>query len=70
MELTTEQWKQIEPVIKELTPKKDHSGRPKRVSREILNEILWILRTVAPWKDMPQRYPPYQTCHRRFQQWV
>ena len=24
----------------------------------------------APWKDLPQRYPPYQTCHRRFQQWV
>jgi transposase len=35
-----------------------------------LNGILWILRTGAPWKDMPQRYPPYQTCHRRFQQWV
>jgi transposase len=28
------------------------------------------LRTGAPWKDLPQRYPPYQTCHRRFQQWV
>ena len=29
-----------------------------------------VLRTGAPWKDVPQRYPPYQTCHRRFQQWV
>jgi hypothetical protein len=28
------------------------------------------MRTGAPWKDLPQRYPPYQTCHRRFQQWV
>jgi hypothetical protein len=35
----------------------------------VLNGILWILRTGAPWKDMPERYPPYQTCHRRFQQW-
>jgi transposase len=28
------------------------------------------MRIGAPWKDLPQRYPPYQTCHRRFQQWV
>jgi transposase len=35
-----------------------------------MNGILWILRTGAPWKDLPQRYPPYQTCPRHFQQWV
>src|SRR4051812_18396705 len=28
------------------------------------------LRTGAPWAELPNRYPPYQTCHRRFQQWV
>ena len=32
--------------------------------------MLWILRTGAPSADLPARYPPYQTCHRRFQQWV
>jgi transposase len=31
--------------------------------------VLWILRTGAPWADLPRRYPPYQTCHRRFQVW-
>ena len=35
----------------------------------MLNGVLWILRTGAPWHDLPLRYPPYQTCHRRFQQW-
>ena len=70
MELTNEQWRRIEPVIVTLTPKKDPRGRRPRDSRQILNAILWILRTGAPWKDLPQRYPPYQTCHRRFQQWV
>jgi transposase len=70
MELTNKQWRRIEPVIVSLTPKKDPRGRRPRDSREILNAILWILRTGAPWKDLPQRYPPYQTCHRRFQQWV
>ncbi len=28
------------------------------------------MRTGAPWKDLTQRYPPYQTCLRRFQKWV
>jgi transposase len=36
----------------------------------VLNAILWILRTGAPWRDLPHRYPPYQTCHRRFKNWV
>jgi transposase len=36
----------------------------------VLNGILWILRTGAPWADLPDRYPSNQTCHRRFQQWV
>ncbi len=70
MELTNEQWKRIEPIIVSSTPSKDPRGRPARDPREVLNGILWILRTGAPWKDLPQRYPPYQTCHRRFQQWV
>lgn len=35
-----------------------------------MNGILWVLRTGAPWADLPDRYPSFQTCHRRFQQWV
>jgi len=70
MELTNEQWNRIGPIIISTTPEKDPRGRKPRDPREIMNGILWILRTGAPWKDMPQRYPPYQTCHRRFQQWV
>jgi len=35
-----------------------------------INGILWVLRTGAPWKDMPGRHPPYQTCHRSFRRWV
>ena len=70
MELTNEQWRRIEPIIVSTTPSKDPRGRPARDPRKVLNGILWIMRTGAPWKDLPQRYPPYQTCHRRFQQWV
>jgi transposase len=70
MELTNEQWKRIEPIIVSSTPSKDPRGRPARDPRDVLNGILWIMRIGALWKDLPQRYPPYQTCHRRFQQWI
>ena len=43
---------------------------PLRQNRAVLNGILWVLRTGAPWADLPDRYPSYQTCHRRFQHWV
>lgn len=36
----------------------------------MLNGILWVLGTGAQWRELPNKYPPYQTCHRRFQQWV
>lgn len=44
-------------------------GRPWRDPRDVLHGILWVLRIGAPWADLPGRYPPYQTCHRRFQKW-
>lgn len=45
-------------------------GRPWKSRRSVLNGILWVLRTGAPWADLPDRYPSFQTCHRRFQYWV
>ena len=35
----------------------------------ILNGILWILRTGAPWRDLPDRYGPWQTVYSRFYRW-
>jgi transposase len=45
-------------------------GRPRREDREVMNGVLWILRSGARWCDLPGRFPPYQTCHRGFQEWV
>ena len=70
MELTNEQWEILEPLIPAPPRRKDGKGRPRRPAREVLEGILWVLRTGAQWADMPERYPPYQTCHRRFQEWV
>jgi transposase len=69
-ELTDEQWSIIEPLLPELPKRDDGKGRPWRENREIMNGILWILRSGARWKDLPDKFPPYQTCHRRFQSWV
>ncbi len=69
MDMTDAQWAIIEPLIPRPRRRKDRRGRPWRESREVLGGILWVLRTGAPWKDLPERYPPYQTCHRRFQHW-
>jgi transposase len=68
-ELTDEQWSLIEPLF-DKPPVVQTRGRPRRPDREVLNGVLWILRSGARWCDLPDRFPPYQTCHRRFQQWV
>ena len=72
MDLTNEQWNAISDCFpaNELESPGERGGRPWRPARDVLNGVLWVLRTGAPWKDMPDRYPPYQTCHRRFQAWV
>lgn len=70
MDLKDEQWAIVEPLLPKPPRREDGKGRPRVDDRAILNGILWILRTGAPWHDMPNRYPPYQTCHRRFQEWV
>lgn len=71
MDLTDEQWESIRSSVPE--PEREgttvRGGRPWRDPRDVLNAILWILRTGAPWADLPRRYPPYQTCHDRFQKW-
>lgn len=69
MELTDKQWGVIEPILPKSKSRKGKRGRPPVNKREVLNGILWILRTGAQWREMPEKYPPYQTCHRYFQHW-
>jgi transposase len=70
MDLKDEQWIVLEPLIPQPRRRADGRGRPWRDDREVLNGILWVLRTGAPWQDVPDRYPSPATCHRRFQLWV
>jgi transposase len=64
-ELGDEEWARLEPL---LPPKK--AGRPRRDDRGIVNGILWKLATGAPWRDLPERYGPWQTAYTRFRRWT
>ncbi len=68
-EVSDAQWQLIEPILR---PKRraDGRGRPWQNTRAVLDGVLWVLGTGAQWRELPNRYPPYQTCHRRFQRWV
>lgn len=44
-------------------------GRPWRDHRLLVNAILWVLFSGAPWRDLPERYGPWQTAYRRFAAW-
>ena len=68
--MTDEQWHIVGTILPEDPVRADGRGRPWSDRRTVLNEMLWILRTGAPWQDLPPRYGPYQTVHRRFQNWV
>jgi transposase len=50
-------------------PQKTPTGRPAVDHRRVLKGILWILRTGAPWHDLPERYGPWRTVASRFSRW-
>jgi len=65
-ELSDEEWEQLEPL---LPPQQPKTGRPAKDHRSVLNGIVWVLRTGAPWRDLPERYGPWQTVYSRFRRW-
>jgi transposase len=64
--LTDQQWERLQPL---LPPQKPPTGRPAADHRRILDGLLWLLRTGAPWRDLPERYGPWRTIASRFYRW-
>jgi transposase len=60
-ELTDEEWAAIKPML----PNKPR-GVPRVNDRRVLNGIFWVLRSGAPWRDLPDNFGPYTTCYNRF----
>lgn len=67
--LTDDQWAKIAPLLPSERPG-FKGGRPRASNREVLEGILWILRTGARWQDLPARYPHPSTCWRRLKRWA
>ena len=65
-ELTDEQWELVEPMIPKKAAK---TGRPPMDRRVMLNGVMWILATGAPWRDLPERFGPHQTVYDYFANW-
>jgi transposase len=65
-ELTDAQWARLEPL---LPPEKPWTGRPNDDHRQILNGILWVLNSGAPWRDLPRHYGSVGTVSSRFYRW-
>ncbi|BAV50213.1 ISBm1, transposase orfA [Mesorhizobium loti] len=63
-DLTDFEWRVIEPLL----PNKP-GGMPRVDDRRVLNGIFWVLRSGAPWRDLPERYGPRTTCYNRFARW-
>ncbi len=64
-EVTDQAWAVIAPLL----PSNGERGGQWEDHRRIVNGILWKLRTGAPWRDLPERYGPYQTVYDRFVRW-
>jgi transposase len=65
-ELMDEQWALVEPLLPLSTAR---TGRPPSDRRTQLNGIFWILATGAPWRDLPERFGPWQTVYDHFRNW-
>jgi transposase len=64
-ELTDQAWAQIAPLL----PATGRPGGQWADHRRVVNGILWKLSTGVPWRDLPERYGPWQTCYERFRRW-
>ena len=65
-ELTNTEWERVRPL---LPPQQPPRGRPRHDHRAVLGGILWVLRTQASWRDMPDGFGKWQTAYKRYRLW-
>jgi transposase len=64
-ELPDAQWDQIEELLQ------SGIGRPsKRGNRNFINAVVWIAKTGAPWRDLPERFGSWKAIYNRFRNWA
>ena len=69
-EFAESEWNRIKDMLPPEQPKSGKRGRPAKYdNRSIMNGILWIARTGAPWRTLPERYGKWQAVYARCRQW-
>jgi transposase len=68
MDLSDAQWEKLRPLFVNDGPR--GRGRPARDPRQVLDAILWIMRTGAAWRCLPPHYPPWKTCNQCLLRWT
>ncbi len=63
--MTDAEWE----LIVDLFPEPAATGRPPREPRELLDAIFWVVRTGAPWRDVPEEFGPWKTVYNHFDRW-
>lgn len=58
-------WARLEPLL----PPIPKMGRPPRDRRQVFDAIWWRARTGVPWRDVPERYGPWETAYTIFRRW-
>jgi putative transposase len=66
-ELSDAQWERVAPL---LPGKVSDPGRTGVDNRLFLNGVLWVLRSGAHWRDLPERYGKWKSLHKRFTRWA
>jgi putative transposase len=66
-ELSEAQWSRIAPL---LPGKAGDPGRTGADNRLFVNGVLWVLRSGAHWRDLPERYGKWKSVHKRFTRWA
>ena len=65
-ELTDAQWAALEPL---LPPQRPPIGRPNNDHRQVVEAMVWLVRTGSPWRDLPAHYGSWKTVASRFYRW-
>jgi transposase len=66
-ELNDAQWERIAPLLPGKVTDPGRSGADNRI---FLNGVLWVLRSGAHWRDLPERFGKWKSLHKRFTRWA
>ena len=65
-DLTHDPWQRLRRFL----PAANKRGRPRTALREVFNAILYLVKTGAQWRLLPQNFPPWKTVYHHFRQWT